>query len=259
MQKCCLITGASSGLGRALALQYAAAGWQVLAIARSGERLQQLSQQSPWIQCLQLDLADSDALAASVPQIQKLLPRLDLVILNAGTCEYVDAQDFELAAFDRTFAVNFFSVVAAVKYWLPLLHASTRPQLAIVSSLAWIFPFTKAQAYGASKAALSYFTDSLRLDLAGQGIQVSLIEPGFVDTPLTRKNDFAMPFILPVEQAAARMITAINNGKLRYRFPKRLAISLSLLNLLPYNLRQKVALAMKSDVETNTKGRLKVE
>ena len=136
MQKCCLITGANSGLGRALALQYAAAGWQVLAIARSGERLQQLSQQSPWIQCLQLDLADSDALAASVPQIQKLLPRLDLEILNAGTCEYVDAQDFELAAFDRTFAVNFFSVVAAVKYWLQMLHASTRPQLAIVSSLA---------------------------------------------------------------------------------------------------------------------------
>jgi NAD(P)-dependent dehydrogenase (short-subunit alcohol dehydrogenase family) len=259
MQKCCLITGASSGLGRALALQYAAAGWQVLAIARSGERLQQLSQQSPWIQCLQLDLTNSAAVAASVPQIRRLLPRLDLVILNAGTCEYVDAQDFELAAFDRTFAVNFFSVVAAVKFWLPLLHTSTRPQLAIVSSLAWMFPFTKAQAYGASKAALSYFTDSLRLDLSGQGIQVSLIEPGFVDTPLTRKNDFAMPFILPVEQAAARVITAIEAGKLRYRFPKRLALSLSLLNLLPYNWRQKVAVAMKSDVNNNAKGKLKID
>ena len=259
MQKCCLITGASSGLGRALALQYAAAGWQVLAIARSGERLQQLSQQSPWIHCLQLDLTNSDAVAASVPQIRQLLPRLDLIILNAGTCEYVDAQDFELAAFDRTFAVNFFSVVAAVKCWLPLLHTSTRPQLAIVSSLAWMFPFTKAQAYGASKAALSYFTDSLRLDLTGQGIQVSLIEPGFVDTPLTRKNDFAMPFILPVEQAAARVITAIEAGKLRYRFPKRLAVSLSLLNLLPYHWRQKVAVAMKSDVNNNAKGKLKID
>jgi len=246
MQKCCLITGASSGLGRALALQYAAAGWQVLAIARSGERLQQLSQLSPWIQCLQLDLADSAAVAASVPHISQLLPRLDLLILNAGTCEYVDAPDFELAAFDRTFAVNFFSVVAAVKYWLPLLVTSQRPQLAVVSSLAWLFPFTKAEAYGASKAALSYFTDSLRLDIADKGIQVSLIEPGFVDTPLTRKNDFAMPFILPVEQAAARVMTAIDAGKLRYRFPKRLALSLSLLNLIPYSLRQKVAAGMKT-------------
>ncbi|OBP15515.1 short-chain dehydrogenase [Rheinheimera sp. SA_1] len=259
MQKCCLITGASSGLGRALALQYAAAGWQVLAIARSGERLQQLSQQSPWIQCLQLDLSDSAAVAASVPHISQLLPRLDLVILNAGTCEYVDAPDFELAAFDRTFAVNFFSVVAAVKYWLPLLVTSQRPQLAVVSSLAWLFPFTKAQAYGASKAALSYFTDSLRLDIADKGIQVSLIEPGFVDTPLTRKNDFAMPFMLPVEQAAARVMTAIDAGKLRYRFPKRLAFSLSLLNLLPYHLRQKVAAGMKSDQKNAAKGGLKID
>lgn len=258
MQKCCLITGASSGLGRALALQYAAAGWQVLAIARSGERLLQLSQQSPWIQGMQLDLTDSAALADSVPRILQLLPRLDLIILNAGTCEYVDANDFDLAAFDRTFAVNFSSVVAAVKYWLPLLVTSKRPQLAIVSSLAWMFPFTKAQAYGASKAALSYFTDSLRLDLTGRGIQVSLIEPGFVDTPLTRKNDFAMPFILPVEQAAARVITAIDAGKLRYRFPKRLALTLGALNLLPYNLRQKVAAAMKNDQQSSAKGDVKI-
>lgn len=259
MQKCCLITGASSGIGRALALQYATAGWQVLAVARSGDRLQQLSQSSPWIQCFQLDLTDNAAVAESLPLIQKMLPRLDLIILNAGTCEYVDADDFELAAFDRTFAVNFFSVVAAVKYWLPLLVTSNRPQIAIVSSLAWLFPFTKAQAYGASKAALSYFTDSLRLDIADKGIQVSLIEPGFVDTPLTRKNDFAMPFILPVEQAAARVIKAIDAGKLRYRFPKRLAFSLNLLNLLPYNLRQKVAAAMKTDVKPEVKVAVKSE
>lgn len=257
MQKCCLITGASSGIGRALALQYAAAGWQVLAVARSVDRLQQLSQKSPWIQCLQLDLTNSDDVAQSVAQIQKMLPRLDLIILNAGTCEYVDANEFELAAFDRTFAVNFFSVVAAVKYWLPLLVNSARPQLVIVSSLAWLFPFTKAQAYGASKAALSYFTDSLRLDIADKGIQVSLIEPGFVDTPLTRKNDFAMPFILPVEQAAARVCTAIEAGKLRYRFPKRLAISLQLLNLLPYPWRQKVAAALKTDAKNDVAGAVK--
>jgi short-subunit dehydrogenase len=150
-------------------------------------------------------------------------------------------------------------VVAAVKYWLPLLVTSQRPQLAVVSSLAWLFPFTKAQAYGASKAALSYFTDSLRLDIADKGIQVSLIEPGFVDTPLTRKNDFAMPFMLPVEQAAARVMTAIDAGKLRYRFPKRLALSLSLLNLLPYHLRQKVAVGMKSDQKNAAKGGLKID
>lgn len=245
MQKSCVITGASSGLGRALALEYAAQGWQVLAIARSVDKLQELAQSSSRIRILPLDLTQTDQVLASTEQIRALLPSLDLIILNAGTCEYVDVADFELAAFERTFALNFHSIVAAVKYWLPLLNASTQPQLAIVSSLAWLFPFTKAQAYGSSKAAVSYFTDSLRLDLTGSGIQVSLIEPGFVDTPLTQKNDFAMPFLLPADQAATRIAQAIAVGKLRYRFPKRLAYSLQLLNLLPYNLRQQVATGMK--------------
>jgi NAD(P)-dependent dehydrogenase (short-subunit alcohol dehydrogenase family) len=245
MQKSCLITGASSGLGRALALQYAEDGWHVLAVARSADKLNELAQISSLIRPLALDLTDTAAVADSSTQIRQLLPSLDLIILNAGSCEYVDVSDFDLLAFERTFALNVLAVVAGVKYWLPLLMLSKQPQLAIVSSLAWLFPFTKAQAYGASKAAISYFTDSLRLDLHGSGVQVSLIEPGFVDTPLTQKNDFAMPFLLPVDTAAARVSQAIAAGKLRYRFPTRLALTLELLNWLPYGIRQKVATRLK--------------
>lgn len=245
MQKSCVITGASSGLGRELALQYAAEGWRVLAIGRSEERLVQLSQQSTLIHPLVLDVTDAAAMEKSAGIIAAVLPSVDLLILNAGSCEYVDVDNLDLAAFDRTFAVNFFATVAAVKHWLPLLKRASAGQLAIVSSLAWLFPFTRAEAYGASKAALSYFTDSLRLDLTGQGIQVSLIEPGFVDTPLTRKNDFAMPFLLPVADAASRVRRAIAGGKLRCRFPLRLSLSLQLLNLLPYGFRQKVAAGLK--------------
>ncbi len=245
MQKSCLITGASSGLGRALALQYAAEGWQVLAVARSADKLAELAAMSPLIRPFALDLTDTTAVAASSDQIRQLLPSLDLLLLNAGSCEYVDAHDLALPAFERTFAINVHAVVACVKYWLPLLSLSKQPQLAVVSSLAWLFPFTKSEAYGASKAAISYFTDSLRLDLTGSGIQVSLIEPGFVDTPLTQKNDFAMPFLLPADAAAARVSRAIAAGKLRYRFPTRLALTLQLLNCLPYGLRQKVATGLK--------------
>jgi NAD(P)-dependent dehydrogenase (short-subunit alcohol dehydrogenase family) len=245
MQKSCLITGASSGLGRALALQYAAQGWHVLAVARSADKLNELALLSPLIRPLALDLTDTAAVADSCDKIRQLLPGLDLLILNAGSCEYVDVSEFDLAAFDRTFALNFHAVVACVKYWLPLLRLSKQPQLAIVSSLAWLFPFTKAQAYGASKAAISYFTDSLRLDLHGSGVRVSLIEPGFVDTPLTQKNEFPMPFLLPVDTAAARVYQAIVAGKLRYRFPTRLALTLELLNWLPYGFRQKVATGLK--------------
>ena len=211
MFRYCLITGASSGLGRELAIQYANEGWQVIAVARSVNSLNELHNQHNSIHAFPLDLTNTELFSAAVEQLSQQLPALDLVILNAGSCDYVDATNLPLDIFDRTMALNFQAQVAAVKLLLPLLQKSEQGTLAIVSSLAWLFPFTRAEAYGASKAALSYFTDSLRLDLTGQGIQVSLIEPGFVDTPLTRKNDFAMPFLLPVADAAARVRTAIDS------------------------------------------------
>jgi NAD(P)-dependent dehydrogenase (short-subunit alcohol dehydrogenase family) len=114
-------------------------------------------------------------------------------------------------------------------------------QLAFVSSLAHLFPFGRAEAYGASKAAVSYFADSLRADLAPTGIDVCLIEPGFVDTPLTRKNDFPMPFLLSAGEAAIRIADKLERRAWRIRFPQRLVWSLQLLRCLPYGVRQRVA------------------
>ncbi len=251
MQPICLITGASSGLGRALALEYAAQGFKVLAIARNLERLADLVKVSAQANSpghiipLSLDVTDAVAVDACMQQITSMVPQLDLVVLNAGTCEYVDLPEWPMEAFQRTFALNFHAVATMVPKLLPLLQQANAPKLAIVSSLAHYFPFTRAEAYGASKAALSYFTDSLRVDLAGSGLQVTLVEPGFIDTPLTQANDFAMPFMLKADDAAKRIATAVGNGALRYRFPKRLVLTLSLLNLLPYHLRQRVAAGMK--------------
>ena len=244
MTSTCLITGASSGIGRQLALHYAANGWKVYALARSKDKLAELAS-SAGIVALPLDLTDSAALQRTAQQLLDDGVVLDLLLLNAGTCEYVDAADLALDAFQRTFAINFHAVVAATKYFMPLLKASLNPQLAIVSSMAHFFPFTRAEAYGASKAAVSYFADSLRLDIADSGISVHLIEPGFVDTPLTQKNDFAMPFLVTVEQAAERIFNGLQAGKSRIRFPRRLSYMLKLLSLLPYNLRNKVAQRMK--------------
>lgn len=244
MNPTCLITGASSGIGRELALYYAAKGWTVYAVARSKDKLDELSRQAG-INAVSLDLTDDGAVKAAAEQLQTDGVVLDLLLLNAGTCEYVDVADLDLAAFDRTFAINFHAVVSSTKYFLPLLQASLAPKLAIVSSMAHFFPFTKAQAYGASKAATSYFADSLRLDLAGSGISVHLIEPGFVDTPLTQKNDFAMPFLLPVQEAAKRVYNGLQQGKTRLRFPLRLSLLLKTLSMLPYGLRNSVAQRMK--------------
>ena len=244
MTSTCLITGASSGIGQQLALHYAAKGWTVYAVARSKDKLNEMAKNAG-IVALPLDLTDSAAIQRTAQQLRDDGVVLDLLLLNAGTCEYVDANDLDLAAFERTFAINFHAVVAATKYFMPLLKASLNPQLAIVSSMAHFFPFTRAEAYGASKAAVSYFADSLRLDIADSGISVHLIEPGFVDTPLTQKNDFAMPFLVTVEQAAERIFNGLQAGKSRIRFPRRLSYMLKLLSLLPYNLRNKVAQRMK--------------
>lgn len=245
MPRYCLITGASSGLGRELAIQYAKAGWQVIAVARSVNALNELHQEHKSIHAFPLDLTETDLFSAAVEHLSQQIPVLDLVILNAGSCDYVDATNLPLESFDRTMALNFQAQVAAVKLLMPLLQKSTEATLAVVSSLAHLFPFTKAEAYGASKAALSYFADSLRVDLTDSGIRVCLIEPGFVDTPLTQKNDFQMPFLLQVSDAAGRIRKGLDAQQQRIRFPKRLVFSLHLLNLLPYSLRCKVAAGMR--------------
>ncbi|TXH94774.1 MAG: SDR family NAD(P)-dependent oxidoreductase [Rheinheimera sp.] len=252
-QSVCLITGASSGLGRALALHFARSGWQVVALARSQVLLEQLRLEHAGIDILPVDLTDSAQLAAATAELSARYGRLDQVILNAGTCEYVDAEDLNLGSFERTFHLNVLAVVACTKAWLPLLQRSSTPRLAIVSSLAHLFPFGRAEAYGASKAAISYFTDSLRVDLAHTPIQVCLIEPGFVDTPLTQKNDFPMPFLLSSADAASRICRALALGSLRLQFPRRLTWSLKLLNLLPYRLRQQLAARMARQTQADSR------
>jgi short-subunit dehydrogenase len=240
----CLITGASSGIGRELAQLYAARGWTVYALARSEDKLNALAAKCG-IQPLVVDLIDTQAIEQCAQTLAADGVVLDLLLLNAGTCEYVDADNLDLDAFQRTFALNVQAVVAATRYFMPLLKASLAPQLAIVSSMAHFFPFTRAEAYGASKAAISYFTESLRIDLADSGIVVSLIEPGFVDTPLTQKNDFSMPFLVSATEAAHRISRGLAAGKRRIRFPLRLALMLKLLGTLPYGLRISVAKRMK--------------
>lgn len=237
-----LVTGASSGLGRALALKCAAEGHWVVACARNQPALWQLAEEPNAhgrILPVPLDITDRQQIAATVLLLQQRFGRLDRLVLNAGTCEYVDAATPDLAIFDRVMALNFRAQVAMVTAFQALLQQSVQPQLAIVSSLAHLFPFSRNQAYGASKAALSYYADSLRVDLPW--LHVVLVEPGFVDTPLTAKNDFAMPFLLPVDDAAQRIAKALQRRQLRCRFPRRLVWSLTLLRCLPYGVRQRIA------------------
>ncbi|WP_049048432.1 SDR family NAD(P)-dependent oxidoreductase [Aeromonas hydrophila] len=224
-----LITGATSGIGFQLALDYRRAGWQVWGCGRDGERLLALGRHG--ITPLQFDGRD----ASAVSEAAASLPRVDLVILNAGNCEYMDvAEGFDGALFARVIETNLVATGHALAAFLPLLGAGGR--LAIVSSSVSWLPLPRAEAYGASKAALDYLADTLRLDLAGKGIGVTLIRPGFVQTPLTAKNDFPMPCLVTVEEASSAIMDGLTAGRHQIHFPRRFIWLLRLLGALPVGL-----------------------
>ncbi|WP_324016981.1 SDR family NAD(P)-dependent oxidoreductase [Aeromonas hydrophila] len=224
-----LITGATSGIGFRLALDYRRAGWQVWGCGRDGERLLALGRHG--ITPLQFDGRD----ASAVSEVAAGLPRVDLVILNAGNCEYMDvAEGFDGALFARVIETNLVATGHALAAFLPLLGAGGR--LAIVSSSVSWLPLPRAEAYGASKAALDYLADTLRLDLAGKGIGVTLIRPGFVQTPLTAKNDFPMPCLVTLEEASRAIMAGLAAGRHQIHFPRRFIWLLRLLGALPVGL-----------------------
>ncbi len=227
--KLVLITGASSGIGLALYHQYIKLGYQVITCARDINKLEQLTPLAS--QKLAFDVNDINAVAKAAEQVT----HIDLLILNAGTCLYIDsAKKFDGASFREVINTNLVAMGALLENFLPLVHAGG--QLAFISSSATILPFSRAEAYGASKAGVDYLANCLRGDLVNDYIDVSLIHPGFVKTPLTDKNNFSMPFILTAEQAALRIYKGIKQRKKYVHFPKRLTLLLKLLAFLPQSL-----------------------
>lgn len=235
-----LITGATSGIGQQLVEDYAAAGHQVYACGRSADKLAELSATSKNIQTLQFDVTDRAACRATLGAIDSL----DIVILSAGVCEYIDdAKHFDADLVERVFAANFFGMVNCAEALTPNLKSGAR--LVFVDSMSRLLPFTRAQAYGASKAATYYFAQSLGVDLKPHGINVVTVSPGFVKTPMTDANDFAMPMRITVEQASASFRQQLAKGRTRIYFPRRFGFILRFLHKLPTALQLRIAQRMK--------------
>src|SRR5690554_2467876 len=189
-----LITGATSGIGKQVALDYAAEGHTVIACGRNTDVLAELEQAFPQhIAGQRLDVSDAD----QTLQALRAYTDIDVVLLSAGVCEYVDIEHFEAALFERVFEVNVFGMMRCVEALLPNLRAGA--QLALVGSTARLLPFTRAEAYGGSKAAIQYIARSLPVDLHPKGILVQTVSPGFVETPMTDANDFEMPMRVSVQ------------------------------------------------------------
>ncbi|MCG6202077.1 SDR family NAD(P)-dependent oxidoreductase [Psychromonas antarctica] len=229
-QKTLLLTGATSGIGEALCTQYIALGWKVIACGRNPEKLASLASNDN-ICTLQLDLNDAQQVALSFDSV----PALDLVILNAGSCEYIDdAKQFDGQLFARVINTNLISIGYCLQALLPKIAAGG--QLALVGSSASFLPFSRAQAYGASKAGIAYLASSLAIDLKKSDVGVSLIRPGFVKTPLTDKNDFNMPMLLSSEQAATYIVKGLSKRQFDIHFPKKFTLILKFIAFLPDSL-----------------------
>lgn len=228
------VTGASSGIGRALSLQLARAGARVIASARRLELLESLAEQHTNIRAIAFDVTNEAAIAATREHILSLTPFLNRVVLNAGTCEYFCLDDPDWGMMRRVMAVNYFGAVNSLEVALPLLRCCPqRGHVIGIASLATAAPFHRAEAYGASKAALQYWLDSLRADSSQANFDVTVICPGFVETPLTDSNDFEMPFMIPVQEAAQRILAAIIARRRSFAFPARLSWLLKILTCVP--------------------------
>ena len=229
------VTGASSGLGRQLVLDLVKDGWQVAASARRGDELVALAAETEGraLPC-PVDITDAGAVAALITNLEQHGKKIVLAVLNAGTYRPDSAREFDLAAFRDTQHINVDGTAHCLAAILPGMTARKSGQIAIVSSVAGYRGLPRSIAYSASKAALIAMTEALAFDLTALGIKIQLVCPGFVKTPLTDKNDFAMPCLMPVADASAAFVAGLKSAAFEISFPRRFTLVMKALSLLPW-------------------------
>lgn len=239
------ITGASSGIGRALSLRLARDGLTVAVTARSASALEALAAEAattaaaggsgrivPWPG----DVTDAAVLQAAVEGIESSLGPLDLALLNAGTHTPMSAADFSIATARTLMEVNYMGVVNGLAAVLPRFLARRGGRIAVVASVAGYRGLPTAAAYGPTKAALINLAESLKPDCDRAGVTLQVINPGFVATPLTDRNEFPMPDIIPADRAAEEIVRGLAGNRFEIAFPRRFVAMLKLARLLPYSL-----------------------
>ncbi|MGE6360658.1 SDR family NAD(P)-dependent oxidoreductase [Psychrobacter glacincola] len=229
-----LITGATSGIGNQLAKDYLLEGHHVYAVGRDDSALAEL--ESLGAETVDLDLMDRDKVIDAFEKIEEV----DLAICGAGMCEYLDMPNFDSASFMKVMSVNMGTLSHAIEGILPKLITSKGRLVGIGSASAYV-PFARAEAYGSSKAAIHYLMKTLQISLAPHDVSVSLVVPGFVETPMTKQNDFPMPFIQTTAQASQAIRDGIASGHDVIEFPKKLTLPLKVLGTLPDLVWQQVS------------------
>jgi short-subunit dehydrogenase len=227
------VVGASSGIGAEIARQLAERGVAVAASARSSEKLASLGK---GIRAFHLDVTDRTATETTFRSIEASLGSIDIAVFCAGTYEPMTIDHFDADIFERIMRVNYFGTVNCLAAVLPAMRARRHGHISWVASVAGYRGLPKAAAYGPAKAALINLAESLRPECEAAGIRVSVINPGFVATPMTAANDFPMPFLMSPEDAARRTIEGLARGKFEIAYPRRFVLLLKGACLLPYRL-----------------------
>jgi NAD(P)-dependent dehydrogenase (short-subunit alcohol dehydrogenase family) len=234
------LVGASTGIGRATASALHAAGARVVVSARSRDALDTFVTSHPGSLAIALDATDRGAMQAAAEQIVGTHGNIDLAMYCAGTYAAMRATAFDLDVALRHVRVNYDGALFMLDAVLPALLAQARTgrggHVSVVSSVAGFRGLPQSLAYGPTKAALINLAETLHLDLSPLNIGVSVITPGFVETPLTAQNDFKMPALITPEQAAAHILAGWRAGDFEIDFPKRFTTWLKLMRLFPYGL-----------------------
>ena len=228
------VIGASTGIGAATARRLLSAGARVAISARQVNRLSEVANGHANARVEPLDFTDSAQIAAAWQRIRAAWGGADLVLIVAGTHEEIRAWELTEQNAMALLETNLHGVIKSTAVVLPALLVQGKGALGIVSSVAGYRGLPKALIYGASKAALINFTETLYLDLHPKGLGVYLINPGFVKTPLTDQNEFRMPHLITAEEAATAIVAGLRAGKFEIDFPKAFTRQLKCLRILPY-------------------------
>ena len=234
-----LITGASSGIGAALALAYAAPGVRMTLHGRSVERLNKIAAEATaknaTVHVVMGDVGDAASMTAMIAEADRTEP-LDLVIANAGVSRGSSMTVADAASSKKLFLTNWDGVLNTIHPAIDLMLPRRRGQIAIVASLAGYRGFPGSAAYCASKATVRVYGEGLRAELAPHGIKLNVICPGFIKTPMTDVNPFSMPFLMDADRAASIIRRGLDANRARIAFPWPMVALVTLMASLPQDL-----------------------
>ena len=235
-QKKIWITGASSGIGKAVAEKFAAEGWRVAVSARRKDLLDELARNQN-ISSFPLDVTNRSQIEIVFKNILNEFGNLNICLFSSGTYEPKDEQTIDPDKIKNVMNVNFLGVIDCVKAVESYFKNKKSGHISIVSSIAGYRGLPNSSGYGPSKAALTNFSESIYFDFKKYGIRVSIVSPGFIKTPLTDKNDFPMPFLKTPDYAAEKIFNGlVKSNSFEIHFPKGLTLTLKFLRILPYKL-----------------------